>query len=234
MSDYSDRLEEIKSERRFLPHLSQDIAIEGASAYTTDAAVSAASGYMSQDPFELKNEHDIDRRPFKDEYLYFDPFIAYERTIINWLSDCYVQRRSTAPDGSIVVEPPRKVNLVRSGGEKAYQKIIYELRNNRTQIPVIAFRNPGFEYELNRYFPKINRYRDFSPYIQTELSEDGLTSSVAPRPIPVRLNYTFEIWTRYHTEMAQIVYWIQKQFDPFKYFVVFPFIIIFVFFFYKI
>ena len=169
---------------------------------------------------------DVDVSPHGDDLRFLDPLKKYDIAIYRWLKKLYVRRGESVE--------PQKVTVVRSGGEKAYLvreknpdgtfkevDALKRLRNNRTAVPIIAFRDLGPpEFDVERYKPHAGFDRnDFTlATAKGYVKDDKKQLRMSYRDIPININYTFDIWCRYMTERNQIHYWIAKQFNKFLYF----------------
>ena len=167
------------------------------------------------------DESQKDKDPSSFDDLFFEPFRPYERAIKDWIDGTdsqpglYIRRHNSEQ-----TEEPKKVKVIRSGGEKAYQEAIAELRNKRTQVPIIAYRMTGFNYEQTRFLPHVSGFQNYNTAVPIEWNDDGTIIKMQFNPIPISINYSFDIWCRYWQELNQIMYWFQSQFNPNKFFVV--------------
>ncbi len=148
---------------------------------------------------------DIDNLPTKDQLLYVEPFRPYDEAIDRWLRSGILIRRDNSAT-------PKPVMIVRSGGEKSYQDIINEMRNKRVDLPVIAYRMLNHRDDMSRWIPRIGEAHDHSTSLPVSYNTNTKTALMAPRAMPVELDYTFEVWCKMWSEWNQITYWFKKQF----------------------
>jgi len=151
-------------------------------------------------------------------------FRKYSEAIIEWLKDLNLQipRDDKYLDVEIIYAYPMKANALKGApshlpdGQKIknLDEKLVDLRENRTNIPIISFYLSDFSFDWPRELPTHMRYSKQKMYE----SGNQMKATRYQKDRPFELTYSFSLWTKYKADMNYLWQQFLSEFGPNKYF----------------
>lgn len=140
--------------------------------------------------------------PNKNEMLWHEGLKRYIEEFVKFLGGYSINRGANSTPTEV------KVHFVQS--MKQYAEMLQPLRNDMSDIPMVAVALTSLAYDQKRYVPHTHNAMGYA--FKGNVSADGKTVKMKDADTPIDISFKATMWGKLYSDLFQWNYYIVKQF----------------------